>query len=140
MEQQLITFFFLTVIWPFNGDIIATKITVKPYGNWPDYVFNPQYNLPSLSEVKSYIDQNQHLPDMPSEQEVAREGVDLGEIVKLQTKKIEELTLYIIEKDKEVKEQQEEINNTQNTNLSQQNEIELLKQSLEALTKEVHKN
>jgi hypothetical protein len=113
---------------------------VKPYGNWPDYVFNPQYNLPSLSEVKSYIDQNQHLPDMPSEQEVAREGVDLGEIVKLQTKKIEELTLYIIEKDKEVKEQQEEINNTQNTNLSQQNEIELLKQSLEALTKEVHKN
>lgn len=79
-----------------NGDIIATKITVKPHGNWPDYVFKPQYNLPSLSEVKTYIDKNQHLPDMPSEKEVAKDGIDLGEIVKIQAKKIEELTLYMI--------------------------------------------
>lgn len=90
-----------------NGDMIATSIKVKPHGSWPDYVFKPQYNLPSLSDVKTYIDQNQHLPDMPSESEVAKEGINLGEIVKLQTKKIEELTLYLIEKDKKEQEQTE---------------------------------
>jgi hypothetical protein len=93
-----------------NGDIIATKITVKPYGNWPDYVFKSNYSLPSLSEVKSYIDQNQHLPGMPSEQEVYKDGIDLGEIVKIQTKKIEELTLYLIKKDEQLALQQTEIN------------------------------
>ena len=105
-----------------NGDIIATKITVKPYGNWPDYVFKPSYNLPSLSEVKTYIDQNQHLPDMPSEQEINKDGVDLGEIVKLQTKKIEELTLYLIqlkEENESFKSQLKEINNKLNPNANQ---------------------
>lgn len=92
-----------------NGDIIATKVKVLPYANWPDYVFKPQYHLPSLSDVKTYIDQNQHLPDMPSEKDVAKDGVDLGDMVKLQTKKIEELTLYLIEKDKELKDQHDEI-------------------------------
>jgi hypothetical protein len=105
-----------------NGDIIATKITVKSYGNWPDYVFKPQYKLPSLSEVKTYIDQNQHLPDMPSEQEINKDGVDLGEIVKLQTKKIEELTLYLIqlkEENESFKSQLKEINNKLNPNANQ---------------------
>jgi hypothetical protein len=87
-----------------NGNAIATSMTVKLYANWPDYVFKKEYNLPSLSEVKNYIDQNQHLPEMPSEQEVKDNGINLGEIVKVQTKKIEELTLYLIEKDKEIKE------------------------------------
>jgi hypothetical protein len=84
-----------------NGTIHSKQVKVDLTG-WPDYVFKPQYNLPSLTEVKKHIDQNQHLPDMPSETEVAKNGVDLGEIVKLQTKKIEELTLYLIEQQKEV--------------------------------------
>jgi hypothetical protein len=109
-----------------NGDIIATKITVKPYGNWPDFVFKPTYNLPSLSEVKSYIDQNQHLPDMPSAATVEKDGQDIGEMNKLLLKKVEELTLYVIEKDKQA--------------ANQQNQIDQLKQSLEALTKEIHKD
>jgi len=89
-----------------NGNVISTSMTVKLRGNWPDYVFKPQYKLPSLTTVKAYIDQNQHLPDMPSEQEVKDNGINLGEIVKIQTKKIEELTLYLIEKDKQLTEQQ----------------------------------
>jgi hypothetical protein len=87
-----------------NGNAIATSMTVKLYSAWPDYVFKPTYKLPSLTEVKSYIDQNQHLPEMPSAQEVEKNGVNLGEMVKLQTKKIEELTLYLIEQDKRIKE------------------------------------
>jgi len=87
-----------------NGSIVATAITVKLTANWPDYVFKKDYTLPSLTDVKTYIDKNQHLPDMPSEQQIAKEGVDLGEMNKLLVKKVEELTLYLIEKDKKEKE------------------------------------
>jgi hypothetical protein len=90
-----------------NGEAIATSMTVKLYANWPDYVFKKDYTLPSLAEVKTYIEQNHHLSEMPSEQQVAKDGINLGEMVKLQTKKIEELTLYLIEKDKQLTEQQE---------------------------------
>jgi hypothetical protein len=82
------------------GNIIAEGITVKLKTNWPDYVFKPSYQLRSLTALNSYIQKNRHLPEMPSEKEVANEGVNLGEIVKLQTKKIEELTLYLIEQNR----------------------------------------
>lgn len=86
-----------------NGSAIATAVFVKLYSAWPDYVFKPTYKLPSLSDVKSYIDQNQHLPEIPSADEIAKEGLNLGEMNKLLVKKVEELTLYLIEKDKEDK-------------------------------------
>jgi hypothetical protein len=92
-----------------NGSAIATSMTVKLYANWPDYVFKKDYQLPSLTEVKTYIDQNRHLPEMPSEQEIAKDGLNLGEMNKLLVKKVEELTLYLIEKDKKDKQQQEQI-------------------------------
>jgi uncharacterized coiled-coil protein SlyX len=97
-----------------NGNVIATSMTVKLYSAWPDYVFKPTYQLPTLTAIKTYIDQNQHLPDMPSAQEVEKNGVNLGEMVKLQAKKIEELTLYLIEKDKEVKEIQSKLKELSN--------------------------
>jgi len=90
-----------------KGNIHAQQVNVD-LTNWPDYVFKPTYQLPSLTDVKTYIDQNHHLPDMPSEQEVAKDGINLGEMNKLLTKKIEELTLYLIEKDREIKAQQED--------------------------------
>jgi hypothetical protein len=90
------------------GTIHSKEVKVDLIG-WPDFVFKPTYKLPSLTEVKSYIDQNQHLPDMPSAQEVEKDGINLGELVKVQTKKIEELTLYLIEKDKQLKDQQDQL-------------------------------
>jgi hypothetical protein len=92
-----------------NGSAIATSMTVKLNANWPDYVFKKDYQLPSLTEVKTYIDQNHHLPEMPSEQEVIKDGLNLGEMNKLLTKKVEELTLYLIELKTEKKEQEERI-------------------------------
>lgn len=83
-----------------NGKIRASEILVEAT-NWPDYVFEPKYDLISLTELKNFIDQNKHLPEFPSAQEVTKNGISLGEIVKVQTKKIEELTLYLIEKDKQ---------------------------------------
>jgi len=85
-----------------GGSVIATSVTVKLCSAWPDYVFKPTYQLKPLSEVKTYIDQNHHLPDMPSEKEVADKGLDLGEMNKLLTKKVEELTLYLIEQNKRI--------------------------------------
>ncbi|NHA06102.1 hypothetical protein G7092_19995 [Mucilaginibacter sp. HC2] len=116
-----------------NGSVIATSVTVKLKSDWPDYVFKKDYQLPSLQEVKAYIDQNQHLPEMPSEQEVAKDGLNLGEMNKLLVKKVEELTLYLIEKDHKEKEQGE-INKIQETRLkTQQDQIDQLKKTVEQL-------
>jgi hypothetical protein len=95
-----------------NGNIRAQEIKVEA-GPWPDYVFKPTYKLPSLATVKAYIDKNKHLPGIPSEIEVAKEGINLGEMNKLLLKKVEELTLYIIDLKKEnqsIKRMQRQIN------------------------------
>ncbi|NOW99182.1 hypothetical protein [Mucilaginibacter sp. SG564] len=93
-----------------NGSVIATSVTVKAVGNWPDYVFKKDYQLPSLQEIKAYIDQHQHLPEIPSEEQIAKEGLNLGEMNKLLMKKVEELTLYLIE----LKEENERFKKNQN--------------------------
>lgn len=115
-----------------NGNIRAQEIKVETSG-WPDYVFKPSYILPTLNEVKLYIDKNQHLPDMPSEKEVASNGINLGEMNKLLTKKIEELTLYLIEKDKI-------INDEQKTNSKQEQRIGKLETQLKDLIESLKSN
>lgn len=65
--------------------------------NFPDYVFEKNYPLMPLKEVESYIQANKHLPNIPSAKEIEENGANLGELVKLQMEKIEELTLYMIE-------------------------------------------
>lgn len=69
---------------------------------WPDYVFADNYKLPKLSEIEQFISKNNHLPGMPSADEVAKEGVDVGENQAMLLKKIEELTLYLIESNKQI--------------------------------------
>jgi hypothetical protein len=98
-----------------NGTIHAKEVKVDLTGfGFPDYVFKPTYNLITLNEVKNYICQNHRLPEMPSAQEVAKEGMNLGELNKLLVKKVEELTLYLIqqkeETDRQNKVQQQQIN------------------------------
>ncbi len=65
--------------------------------DWPDYVFGEGYRLMSLGEVEAYIGENGHLPQMPSAAEVEAEGADLGEMNRLLLQKVEELTLYVID-------------------------------------------
>jgi len=83
-----------------NGKIRATGI--KVYNTWADFVFEDTYKLPTLAEVEQYIETNGHLKDIPSAQEVEVNGIDLGEMNKLLLQKIEELTLYVIELNKEI--------------------------------------
>ena len=78
-----------------NGLVFAREIEVK-LGAFPDYVFGKGYRLLTLPELKSFIGQHSRLPNMPSAQQVAEQGIGLGELARLQTEKIEELTLHII--------------------------------------------
>jgi hypothetical protein len=86
-----------------GGGIIAESVKVKPQGEWPDYVFEKGYPMLSLGDLEKYILKNKHLPDVPAAAEVKKEGLDLGEMNTKLLQKIEELTLYLIEKDKEIK-------------------------------------
>ena len=95
-----------------NGDVFARKITITQTG-WPDYVFSKQYLLPSLAEVEAYIKKHQHLKDIVSAEEVEKNGLDLGEYGAALLKKVEELTLYMIEMKKLLGSQQEKINELQ---------------------------
>jgi len=117
-----------------NGTIHSKQVKVDLTG-WADYVFKPTYHLPTLAEIKTYIDKNHHLPDMPSEAEIAKDGVNLGEMNKVLVKKVEELTLYLIEKDK-IQIEQKEVNRKQSAQLKlQQEQIDKLSQQLEYLIK-----
>lgn len=86
-----------------RGGILAEEVRIRTYDNWADYVFAEDYKLQPLSEVEAYIKNNGHLPNMPSAEEVQKEGLAVSEIIKLQQEKIEELTLHLIEQEKEMK-------------------------------------
>lgn len=84
------------------GNMIAEKIKVKLQTNWPDYVFQESYSLPSLKQVESFIKENKHLPGVPTAKETKENGIDLGQNQAVLLEKIEELTLYLIEQNKKM--------------------------------------
>jgi hypothetical protein len=85
-----------------KGKIRAEE--VKVYNSWADYVFSPAYKLTDLKEVETYINKNGHLKNVPSAKEITENGLALGEMTKIQQEKIEELTLYLIQQNKEIEE------------------------------------
>lgn len=93
-----------------NGKIrAADDIKVYPSSQWADYVFESDYKLQTLDEVQNFIDENGHLPNMPSSKEVEEEGIDLGSMDAKLLEKIEELTLYMLELKKENEELKKDI-------------------------------
>jgi hypothetical protein len=84
-----------------GGDVIAERVVVKLQTNWPDYVFKTGYSLRPLSEVEAFVKTNSHLPDVPSEAEIKEKGIDVEQMNATLLKKVEELTLYLIEMKKE---------------------------------------
>lgn len=85
-----------------KGKIHAEEVKVDLSVPGPDYVFNEDYKLIPLSEIQSYIKSNKHLPEVPSAKEMETNGINLSEMNMLLLKKVEELTLYLIVKDKEI--------------------------------------
>lgn len=85
-----------------TGKAICEELKVKLSSSWPDYVFKKEYRLPSLQSVEAFIRQNHHLPNIPKAAELEKEGVEVGEMQRRMMEKIEELTLYIIDLQKQV--------------------------------------
>jgi len=83
-----------------NGKIDANEVEVS-LNHWYDHVFHEGYNLMPLSELELFVSTNKHLPEIPSEKEVIENGINVGEMNALLLKKIEELTLYVIDLKKE---------------------------------------
>lgn len=83
-----------------NGTIQAKEIRVET--GWSDFVFDKNYKLRSLNEVENYIQQNKHLPDIPSAKEIQQNGLAVADSQTKMMQKIEELTLYIIQMQKEI--------------------------------------
>jgi len=111
------------------GNIVAESITVKMQGSWPDYVFKNTYKQPTLSDLEKYIKENGHLPKMPSAQEVEIKGINLGNMNAKLLEKIEELTLHLIAKEKQIVDQQSQLN-------SQNSRIDNLELLIRKLIKE----
>jgi len=82
------------------GNIRSTEVVVET--GWADYVFDEKYKLNSLDEVEKFIQQNKHLPNVPSAKEIQTNGLQLGDTQKRMMEKIEELTLYMIETNKRI--------------------------------------
>ena len=99
-----------------KGKIAAEEVKVAVYSNWPDYVFETDYSLPTLQEVEAHIKTSGHLKDIPSAKEVADNGIFLGDMNAKLLQKIEELTLYTIQQQKELETQQEKLEVQQENN------------------------
>ena len=80
-----------------NGFVYARQIEVQATGSFPDYVFEDEYELMNLPEVKAFISENGHLPGVPSAEEVEEQGHNLAKMDEILLEKIEQLTLYVIQ-------------------------------------------
>lgn len=119
-----------------NGTITTKKVVVTQTG-WSDYVFEPSYKLRSLQSVETFIKANRHLPDVPSNAEVAKDGVDVSKTQADLLRKIEELTLYAIAQDKQL--QQNAADNTARDKVikKQQEQLQQQQQLLEQLMQKI---
>ncbi|HXC04612.1 MAG TPA: hypothetical protein VNZ86_07650, partial [Bacteroidia bacterium] len=84
-----------------SGKMVAQSCYIRML-DWADYVFASNYKLPNLMEVEKYYKLNSHLPEVPSEKEIKEKGVDVGEMNKVLLKKVEELTIYLVEQQKQI--------------------------------------
>lgn len=118
------------------GSIRSNQVVVNTTG--ADFVFAPGYRLNSLSNVKRYIDQHHHLPEIPSAKAMQENGLNVGENQVKLLRKIEELTLYVIENDKKDKERQIELDEQKQKLIDQEKHIKLLEAKLDELLNKNH--
>jgi len=84
------------------------KVDIASANAWADYVFRKDYKLKSLEDVEKHIEEKGHLPNIPSAKDVVENGINLGEMNAKLLEKIEELTLYVIQLNKDIKKLEEE--------------------------------
>lgn len=87
----------------------ADDIRVYPSAEWADYVFEESYALPALQEIAAFIAKHKHLPELPSAAEVKEEGIELGAMDAKLLQKIEEMTLYLLQKEEQIQKLEERL-------------------------------
>lgn len=85
------------------------RVAVNCSAQWADHVFAPDYKLMPLPELEKYVNENKHLPNIPSAEEVVKEGMDVGQMTAKLLEKVEEMSLYIIEQNKKIEALQKEV-------------------------------
>lgn len=85
-----------------SDGVLRSREIIVDADNWPDYVFDTDYPLMPLNEIEAFINEHGHLPKTPSAQSIQNTGVNLGEMNRILLEKIEELTLHIIQQQKEI--------------------------------------
>lgn len=95
-----------------NGSIRSTELIVE--SGWADYVFAKDYLLKPIADVENYINEHKHLPNIPPASEIQENGLKVSEISTKMMEKIEEMMLYIIEQNKQIKDLQREVNELKN--------------------------
>ena len=93
-----------------KGGVLTDKINIISPRYWPDYVFSSDYLLMPLSDLKAFVKKNHHLPDVPSEKEVMAEGIEIGDMQGILLKKVEEMTLYILQLQEQIDKLEQRIN------------------------------
>jgi hypothetical protein len=95
-----------------SGKVICTELRVNAIVDWPDYVFKKDYKLMPVAQLGSFIEENGHLPNIPPASEIAKSGLEVGEMQRRMMEKIEELSLYIIGQQKQIDELKEKLANS----------------------------
>jgi len=116
-----------------NGNILANEIKIKTDISVPDYVFESDYELKGLDFIANYVKSNKHLPGIPSAKEIERDGLDVASMNLLLLKKIEELTLYAIKQEGEIKNQNVKSRQQNDLIAQQRKAIELMDQRIKKL-------
>ncbi len=102
-----------------NGTIQAKELIVET--GWSDYVFDKNYKLLTLNEVQNYINTNKHLPDVPSATEVENNGVKVAQMDSILIKKVEELTLYVIDQNKQIQQLRQNVKQLEHNDVDKKN-------------------
>lgn len=98
-----------------KGGVLTSKVYVKEVDEWHDYVFFDDYKLMPLVDLEQFIRDNKRLPDMPSDSDVKEHGYDVASMEGMLLKKIEELTLYTIELQRQLQAQHDVIEKLKET-------------------------
>lgn len=115
-----------------DGNVRANTFYASGGNHFPDYVFDPGYELPSLKTLEAYIKQHHHLPEVPSEADVKKDGINLADNQVVLLKKIEELTLYVIEQNDKQQLLEKKLNEVLKDNNDLKEEIKNLKAKTQA--------
>ncbi|MEP4945997.1 MAG: hypothetical protein ABJU26_00540, partial [Flavobacteriaceae bacterium] len=113
-----------------KGNIHAEEVKVDLSVPGPDYVFKEDYDLKSLEEVQNHIKKHGHLPNIPSAKEMEENGIQLGEMNMKLLEKIEELTLYTLEQEKQLQEKDARIQEIEEKDALQENRLQKIEQLL----------